>query len=150
MLPGLLIWHQFLRAHNDTPEYLVWKQWITSLSKESLEVHASFIEFFQFVQIRSMSEAICETVGSIMNIQTGSGRHLQPVNFSAEICLRFNLGPLHHLGGLIESVIETYDKEFIRKQISRKYGGFTEMSSSIQNYRKRLLEKCHVPGVIWK
>ena len=83
MLPGLIIWRQYLKAHKATSEHLAWKQWMQSLGRESLDAHSCFIEFFQFVQIRSMSEAICETVGSIMNIQTGSGRHLQPVNFSA-------------------------------------------------------------------
>ena len=145
ILPGLLIWNQFINTHKDTPEHLAWKLWVQSLSSESLDVHATFIEFFQFVQIRSMSEAICETVGSIMNIQTGSGRHLQPVNFSAEICLRFNLGPLH-----VNYVVKSYDKEFVRKQISRKYSRFTEMSSSTHNYRTRMLGKCHVPVAIWK
>ena len=31
-----------------------------------------FIEFFEFIQIKSYSEAICESVGSIMNMATGN------------------------------------------------------------------------------
>ena len=42
-------WHQY----HDTPEM------------------NSFIEFFEFLQIKSYSEAICESVGSIMNMATG-------------------------------------------------------------------------------
>ena len=150
MLPGFLIWRQYLKTQKKTPVNIAWTKWVQSLSPESRDNHSTFIEFFQFVQIRSMSEAICETVGSIMNIQCGSGRHLQPVNFSAEICLRFNLGPLHLLDGLVASVITRYDREFIRRQLPRKYSKYTEMSSSVKNYRERLLEKCHVPCSIWK
>ena len=71
------------------------------------------------------------------------------MHFSAEVCLRFNLGPLHLLGGLIKSVIEKYDKEFIRK-LPPKNTKYTELSSSITNYRIRLLEKSHVPAALWK
>ena len=71
-----------------------------------------FIKFFELVQIQSMSEAMVETVCSIMNINNGTGRQLQPVNFSVEICLRFNLGPLHKLSGLIRDFVKEYSKEF--------------------------------------
>ena len=37
MLPGFLIWRQYLKAHK------AWKQCITSLGRESLDVHSSFI-----------------------------------------------------------------------------------------------------------
>ena len=55
----------------------------------------SFIRVFQSIQIKSYSEAICETVGSIMKIHGGKGRNPHPVNFAKEIYLKFNLPPLH-------------------------------------------------------
>ena len=55
--------------------------------------------------ITSCSEAICETVGSIMNQHAGKNRHLEPRYFSMEIYLRFNLGPLHLMKALIKEVL---------------------------------------------
>ena len=52
--------------------------------------------------IRSCSEAICETVGSIMNQHAGKNRHLDPRYFSMEIYLRFNFGPMHLMKDLIK------------------------------------------------
>ena len=43
-----------------------WKQY-----QDTPEMEA-FIEFFEFLQIKSYSEAICESVGSIMNMATGT------------------------------------------------------------------------------
>ena len=36
-----------------------------------------------------------ESIGSIMKISTGKNRNLEPINFSKEIYLCFNLPPLH-------------------------------------------------------
>ena len=52
--------------------------------------------------IRSCSEAICETVGSIMNHLAGKNSHLDPRYFSMEIYLRFNFGPMHLMKDLIK------------------------------------------------
>ena len=56
-----------------------------------------FKDLFEFVQIKVYSEAICENVGSVMNIANGTCRNLHPVNFAKEIYLRVNLPPLHTL-----------------------------------------------------
>lgn len=73
-------------------------------SKESdNDSHLKFQVLLEFVMIRSNSEAICETVGSVMNQHSGKNRFLTPENFSKEIVLLFNLGPMHLLEGLIES-----------------------------------------------
>ena len=62
---------------------------------KDVEVATSFVKFFQHTQVKSYSEAMCETVGSIMKIHGGQGRNLHPANFSKEIFLKFNLPPLH-------------------------------------------------------
>ena len=51
--------------------------------------------------IRSTSEAICETVGSMMAQHGAKNHSLQPKNFNIEMYLRFNLPTLHHSGGLV-------------------------------------------------
>ena len=56
-----------------------------------------FTEFFENIMIRTCSEAMVETVGSIMGIALAKGRNTHPVNFEKEIKLRFNLPPLHLL-----------------------------------------------------
>ena len=67
--------------------------------------------------IRSNSEAICETVGSIMSQHSGKNRFLTPENFSNVIVLRFNLGPMHLLEGLVGEVLALEStKCYLRKQ----------------------------------
>ena len=50
---------------------------------------SSFIEFFDHLMVKSYSEAICESIGSIMNIACGTRRVLYPDNYAKEIFLRF-------------------------------------------------------------
>ena len=44
--------------------------------------------------VKTFSEAICESICSIMNMATSSGRILHPSNFAKEIFLRCNLPPV--------------------------------------------------------
>ena len=55
----------------------------------------AFRNLFEYVEVKSFSEAICETIGSIMKIARGKGRNLEPTNFHKEIFCRVNLPPLH-------------------------------------------------------
>ena len=57
----------------------------------------AFLHFFEYIQIKSYSEAICETIGSVMKLAVDKGRNLNPVYFSQEIMMRVNLPPLHIL-----------------------------------------------------
>ena len=75
-----------------------------------------FIRFFEFVQGKSFSEAICESIGSIMNMATSSGRILHPTNFAKEIFLRFNLPPLHT--AMTNIVPDTLSHELLLKRRS--------------------------------
>ena len=50
-----------------------------------------FIELFQFIMTKTFSEAIAETVGSIMKIHSGRSRNLHPTNFDKEIYIQYNL-----------------------------------------------------------
>ena len=52
-----------------------------------------------------------------MNQHSGKNRFLTPENFSNEIVLRFNLGPMHLLEGLIGEVLALEStKCYLRKQ----------------------------------
>ena len=81
---------------------MYYEDWIKK-SKES-ENHLEFQKLWELVMVRSSSEAICETVGSIMGQHCGKNRYITPENFSKELVLRFNLGPLHLLNGLIDAL----------------------------------------------
>ena len=61
------------------------------------DVTEAFTDFYEHINIRSYSEAICETIGSIMGISMANGRNLMPVNLHKEVFIRFNLPPSHGL-----------------------------------------------------
>ena len=63
----------------------IWKAFWNTVKDQ--EMYDNFIELFQFIQIKSYSEAICETVGSIMYIHHGCGRNIRPSNLIKEIYL---------------------------------------------------------------
>ena len=98
-----------------------------------------------------MSEAIAETVGSIMISHGGKGRCLQPLNFNIEICLCFNLGPLHLLENLITEIITERKKDYIRKLegAGRLDKLIAVTSSTIHNYRKKEINKSRLPNDVW-
>ena len=103
--------------------------------------------------VRTYSEAIAETVGSIMGIAVARGRNTHPVNFEKEIKLRFNLPPLHtlthtFLPKLTDNIMS--NTEFFRKgdgnpQTLRNLK-FQTLSASIGNLRVEKEEKSHVPN----
>ena len=107
-------------------------------------------------QVRSSSEAICETVGSIMNNHCGKGRHLRPVNFNKEIFLEFNLGPTYLTENLVRSVYKLRKKEYLYKETS--VGGMTHWAhkrvdmfgSALKTFRKEQLEKSRFPAEFWE
>ena len=78
---------------------MYYEEWVKT-SKKS-ENH--FQKVWELVMISS--EVICETVGSIMDQHCGKNRCLTPENFSIEVVLKFNLGPLHLLNSLIDEVL---------------------------------------------
>ena len=148
-----MAWNKYLaETDKNVPMNKNWVGWTLKLKNTGkFDDYSLFIEFFECIQIRSMSEAMAETVGSLMNINSGSGRQLQPVNFSVEIYPRFNLVPLHTLGGLVEDVVDKHAKEFFRKGVTRALNTYTtEISAAITNYRKKAETNCHIPFKIYK
>ena len=51
----------------------------------------SFEDFYGCVNVQSYSEAVCDTIGSIMGISMANGRNLMPLNLIKEVFIRFNL-----------------------------------------------------------
>ena len=104
------------------------------------------------MQIKTYSEAICETVGSMMKIHRGKGRNLHPVNFSKEIYLYFNLPPLHILSyKFIPKIVESKIQE--KKKYFRKLDGsklqykirYQTTSAAIGHFRRNQESSSHLP-----
>ena len=100
---------------------------------------------------------MAETVGSIMNNHSGKGRYLDPVNFSIEIYLEFNLGPLFLLEEIVQAVYDLKKKEYLYKQkpsgaLATHFSRLADVNdgSSIKTYRNKQVEKAHLPVSIWK
>ena len=71
--------------------------------------------------IREMSEAICESIGSMKDTHSTRNCNLGPENFSNEMILRVNLGPLHLMGNLIdETLASDNEKLYVRIEKSLK------------------------------
>ena len=112
----------------------------------------SFMDLFEYLQIKTYSEAFCETVGSIMVRGRSSGRNLHPKYLSNEVYLRINLPPLHVLKlkfipEIVKSLIEE-DKIFYRKcgNDRWKYKLISEeVSATVHNFRKKEDRKSKVP-----
>ena len=65
--------------------------------KSDSNCNPQFVNLFEFINIKSYSEAYCESVGSLMNIMVNKGRVLAAGNFSRELIFAFNSPPIHIL-----------------------------------------------------
>ena len=71
--------------------------------------------------IREISHSFCESIGSMMDTHSTRNCDLGPENFSNEIILRVNLGPLHLMGNLIEEILASDNtKLYVRIEKSLK------------------------------
>ena len=103
-----------------------------------------FCLYFEWLQLKSFSEAFAETVGSIMVISTGKGKHCQKENLGKNICLNFNLPPMHILNlNFVPEIAKELmkSKRFFRKldvlAPSRiKLLKNSSLSASLHNFRK--------------
>ena len=76
IFPGLVSWLGFYSDLRNVPQNEVYSAWYRKFVKKdgSPECNEKFAQLFQNLQIRSCSEAIAETVGSIMSNHIGKGR----------------------------------------------------------------------------
>ena len=120
------------------------------------ESNIHFSDFFECLQVRSSSEAFCETVGSVMNNHIGKGRHLRPVNFNTEICLEVNLGPTYLSEDLVKEVFALHKKSYLYSTdssnniVSRYQLKAPGIGSALNTYRKRQEYKSRLPVDFWK
>ena len=110
-----------------------------------------FISLFQHIQLKTYSEAIAETVGSVMVLAKARFRNSEPVNYAKEVFLRFNLPPLHVLKfNFVPSIVEKLlsEKEFHRKLEESRWQGkwkFPNVSASVGNFRVLEEESSRLP-----
>ena len=102
-----------------------------------------------------MSEAMAETVGSMMGAAIARGRNPHPLNLSKELCLRFNLPPLHCLNDFIEEIYKQRKiekAEYIRRSSSKRPDKLISSinSAAVHNFRKKQETDSHLPLDIWK
>ena len=106
-----------------------------------------------------MSEALAETVGSVMTHHLGSGSRntLLPVNLNCEIFIRFNLGPLHLVDNLVKTVVMRRvddDQASYKRRLDGKrpdmLKGLGICSSSIHTFREEEKKKAHLPIDFWQ
>ena len=76
---GYLVYLRFVKCiSSSSPKENTLENLYKLLYQESKDIESasSFIRVFQFIQIKSYSEATCETIGSIMKIHGGTSRNL--------------------------------------------------------------------------
>jgi hypothetical protein len=84
-----------------------------------------------------------------MNQHSGKNRFLTPENFSNEIVLRFNLGPMHLLEGLIGEVLALESpKCYLRKQ-GIVVTDDTNKSTALGTLQKKNEQKSLFPVSFW-
>ena len=153
---GFIEWNKFwqltLEKNDDSSDPLknvhkIYEKWVLTVSDR----FAEFRELYEICMIRSMSEAMAETVGSIMNTHCGKGRYLQPAYFSMEIVLRFNLGPLHLMDGLIQDILKCQHKDYIRKvkRVDKLVSKDIKVSAAINTFRQKSQESSRFPLTFW-
>ena len=156
---GFMEWNRFWnesleRSSNSlaplTEVHKIYEKWVLSSDGKFPE----FKELYEICMIRSMSEAMAETVGSMMNQHCGKGRHLQPVFFSMELVLRFNLGPMHLMDNLIKEVLACeyqQNKEYVRKttRVEKLVTKDIKLSAAINTFRNKAQEDSRFPSKFW-
>ena len=125
---GYVRWITLVKSKRD--EMTVEKIWKVYFEKyKDDDKSEMFIKIFQHVQLKTYSEAIAETVGSVMTLAQARFRNLEAVNFAKEIFMRFNLPPPHILKvSFIPSAVQklSVEKEF-----------HMSTSASVGNFRVR-------------
>lgn len=153
--PGYITWRQYIEAERELNEKLSDEQVWVSFVKKHGKSFKSFIDLYEDLQIRAMSEAMAETVGSMMGAAIARGRNPHPLNLSKELCLRFNLPPLHCLDDFIEEIYKQRKiekAEYIRRISSKRPDMLISAinSAAIHNFRKKQETDSHLPLDIWK
>lgn len=161
--PGFLAWNDFWKnahAKEDVNKdldplsnvHIYYENWVKSSKSADF---SKFQKLWENVMIRSCSEAVCETIGSMMNQHGGKNRHLSPKWFSIEMVLRANLGPLHLLDkNLVQEIFESnLNKSYLREEtrISQLFSskGDIKKSSGLSTFEEKCEKKSRFPSDFW-
>ena len=150
-LPAYKVFVKFARDQfivNGNELEVTWKLFWAKYN--SNEMYVTFIQLFEHIQVKSYSEALCETVGSLMKIHHGRCRNVHPVNFNKELFLRFNLPPLHVMKkrlipDVVQVKLQEEKKMFVSKTARKGMLKFGNLSSSVGNFRVKEEEASHLP-----
>ena len=122
------------------------KYYILFCEKFDFDETSLFRDFFEYLNVRTYSEALCETIGSLMALAFATGRSLHPPNLYKEVFIRFNSAPFHILQ---KKFIPKVTKRWIDqglKTFKRKGDGdhrqmrklkHTSVSATIGNHRAK-------------
>ena len=106
------------------------------------------------LMIRVTSEAICETVESMMNQHCGTNRFLQAENFNIEMNLKFNLGPLHLLDNFVKEILASdSNQSYLRKEQAKTMRLVTNdlnKSAAMETIEKRIEKKSRFTTLFWQ
>jgi len=140
---------------DDVKDEETYEAWYKEFHAKS-ESHTEFSRLLQNLQIRTSSEAMAETVGSILGNHVGKGRYLDESQLSKEVVLEFNLGPLHLLHDLALKIYELRPQEFIyRKDTSGSLATRItrlrnhEEGAAVDTFRKMGERRAHLPSKLW-
>ena len=115
-----------------------------------IEESNSFRNLYEFNNVRTYSEAMCETIGSMMSIEVPNDRNLQPFNLDKELYIRFNQPRLHKIHDFVKFVARSWreigNKEFfIKKRRATRRLNLSTLSSSLSNFHSTEEVKAHFP-----
>ena len=107
-----------------------------------VDMYESFVGLFLHVQITSYSEALCETVGSIMKMDHGRGRNVHPVNFNLAFIL---FKKESSISEAVKVKLVEEKKSFISKRARKDMLKFGQFSYSVGSIRDREDASSHLP-----
>ena len=159
-LPGFIDWDIFQAQERQRSGVVcIEDNWVIFVKRCHSVEKCEFRRLFEYCMIDVMSEALAETVGSVMTHHLGSGSRntLLPVNLNCEIFIRFNLGPLHLVDNLVKTVVmrrvdddqASYKRRLDGKRPD-KLKGLGICSSSIHTFREEEKKKAHLPLDFWQ
>lgn len=149
-LPGYQSWRALLNKEFQRDSTMTLEKLWEIFVKKYKNTFENCIDLFEDLHIRTMSEAMAETVGSMMNTAISRGRNPHPLNLSIELCLRFNLPPLHCLNNLIDEIYEQRKVEYIRRLDSKRPDKLISSACSAAIYNFRENQSSHLPTDLWE
>ena len=126
--------------------HVYYENWVSKVGQDFMD----FQRLWETVMICLTSEAIFKTAGSMMS-QHGQNGSLKAENFSMEMMLQFNVGPIHLVESLICDILASENKKlYLRKEskISQIVSKDFNKSAAIATFEKNDEKKSKFPNHI--